>query len=661
MKLSKKLLLIIIPILILVCSVAIYSKLDSTVKYANKQAELELAANATDVAANAGAYLDQYKIVLSDFADEAALRNPFADKTAFAQYLAARAEKYPDILSVYMAAPNNDYLDSSFWTPEAGYVPTERDWYKQAAQSEEVVVLEPYIDADTKQNIISIARKVENNGQILGVISFDVSIDSIVNFIQQSVTQDGSYSFLVNKDGKIIAHPIDQFKPVGEELATLTEVDNGIYAPLQSLMDGTADHIKLTDYDGQERIITAVDVPGNDWKIISTYSTQSMNQEIGSGMITGILVFLFAIIVIIVVLVLFAKTFFTPIMQAAGVLEELSNGNLNVETGHIKNNSYEIDKLLRSIQKTTSSIKMYIEDIDRVTSEMSDGNFAAQTAQEYIGNYKEIETSLSRLGREMSSTIKQVEAAVEQFFSSSGQVASGAQALAQGATEQAASVQELSAVIASMQDQFRRTGESITKITDDTGVVETGIQSTYSQMQTLMNEIHQVNAESAEISKIIKTIEDIAFQTNILALNAAVEAARAGAAGSGFAVVADEVRNLAGKSTEAAKNTATLIESTVQSINNMAQSAEATVNTMDTINSTTKNVASDVREISQTVEEEADTMQQIVTSVDQISTVVQTTSATSEESAAASEELSSQAQILSSMVSKFRVRQDTPE
>ncbi len=344
-----------------------------------------------------------------------------------------------------------------------------------------------------------------------------------------------------------------------------------------------------------------------------------------------------------------------PITEAANVLTSLSEGNFKVNIANGQKGRFA--HMINSLEKMRSDVGMYIADLDMALSNISRGNFDIPEPQKpFTGDFKILEDNVRKIIMDMSQTITDIRISADQVSIGSNQIAIGSQTLAQGAAEQASSVDELSLAITNMQNQFRLTSENIAKITGDTDNVETNLHSTYKQMQALLKEIHEVNSKSAEISKIIKTIEDIAFQTKILALNASVEAARAGAAGRGFAVVADEVSSLAGKSADAVKNTASLIESTVTSITNVTQNAEATVKTMDVINSTTKDVAADVREIAKTVEEELKSMHQISLGIEQISAVVQENSSTSEESATASEELSSQAEILHKMVSKFRVK-----
>ncbi len=656
MNLNKKLLRTIIPILILVCLAAIYSKLSSTNTYLNRQAELELSERGTAVSASTDAYLRKYMYMLDNFAEEASIKDPFADPRTYEQYLAVRLRDNPDILTVYMASPTNGFIDSTLWVPDADYIPTQRDWYIEAVNSNEIVVSDPYIDAQTGDSIISISKKVESNGVLLGVMSLDLTINELVNFINTTVNEDGTYSFLVDKNGGIVAHPLDQFKPQGDNLFNLSEVENGLYTPVVKIIENHEGFIKMKDYDGKERIFTAQGLEATHWSVISTFSTDKLKTALLKGMIGGIAIFVFAIVAVIFMLVVFSKKYFTPIVAISNVLEEVSHGNLRVDTKHIHNNSFEINKLLNSLNKTTNSIQTYIEEIDRMTDQMSEGDFNVTTSQSFIGDYKSIEDSLMRLSHEMSFTLRQIGSTASQVSQGSEQVSHGAQSLAQGAAHQANSIDNLSESVNVISTQVRETAENSVKASQLSSAASVAITKGNEQMQKLMNAMKDIDSKSTEISKIIKTIEDIAFQTNILALNAAVEAARAGVAGKGFAVVADEVRNLAGKSADAAKNTTSLISASVTAISDGVGLADETAAELEEIVKSVKETTDTISEITNATREQSSALAEITTGINQISEVVQVNSATSEESAAASEQLSGQANLLKELLVKFRLR-----
>ena len=242
---------------------------------------------------------------------------------------------------------------------------------------------------------------------------------------------------------------------------------------------------------------------------------------------------------------------------------------------------------------------------------------------------------------------------MEQVNLASEQVSNGAQLLAQGATEQAASVEDLSIIIGDMTEKININAQNAQDAEILFKSTTNATMESNEKMKEMILAMTEISEKSNEISKIIKTIDDIAFQTNILALNAAVEAARAGEAGKGFAVVADEVRNLAQKSAEAANNTTVLIEGTVEAVNNGSKIADETAKSLIEIVEASGKTTDMMINIAKASKQQALSAQSIRESIEQISSVVQTNSATAEESSAASEELNVQSRLLKEIVDKF--------
>lgn len=351
-----------------------------------------------------------------------------------------------------------------------------------------------------------------------------------------------------------------------------------------------------------------------------------------------------------------SKRIISPLLTIKDNMLQMAQGNLNA-TLAIEGDQTEIGQLASAIKNTKTRTACIIEDIRYVMGELADGNFTISSKQRdsYIGDYQPILHSMNMLKEKQCNTLSQIELASEQVSSGSEQVAYGAQALAQGATEQASSVEELSMTIAEISKEIEANTQRVinaTQIVEDTGNETVAGNKKMDEMVLAMKEI---SVKSGHISNIIKTIDDIAFQTNILALNAAVEAARAGNAGKGFAVVADEVRNLASKSAAAAKDTTDLIADSISAVEKGALLADETAASLRIVSANAENIVKIIQEIKTESESQSGGMTQIASGIEQISSVVQTNSATAEESAAASEELSGQANLLKSIVSEFQL------
>lgn len=352
-----------------------------------------------------------------------------------------------------------------------------------------------------------------------------------------------------------------------------------------------------------------------------------------------------------------SNTITKPVTEMQQASQEVAAGNLDASITYESQDA--LGQLADNLRGLTQTFRSIINDVDYQLSSMGNGNFAVQSQAPnvYVGQYSRLQQSITQLSAAMSDTLSQIDVSADQVNSGGEQVSSSAQALAQGATEQASSVEELAATIGEISSQVEATAGHARNARDENQQSADQIQVCSAHMADLMSAMRDIEEKSQEISKVIKTIEDIAFQTNILALNAAVEAARAGSAGKGFAVVADEVRNLATKSQEASASTATLIEDTVKAVKEGTRLSAETDEALREVVIRAEKVTGAVNLISEATASQTRDVQQVSTGIDQISSVVQTNSATAEESAAASEELSGQANLLKELIGRFTLRQ----
>ncbi|MEG1895130.1 MAG: methyl-accepting chemotaxis protein [Oscillospiraceae bacterium] len=350
------------------------------------------------------------------------------------------------------------------------------------------------------------------------------------------------------------------------------------------------------------------------------------------------------------------KKLLKPIIAIKENMQLMAGGDLTTSLA-LEEDTSEVGQAVSAVKSAKSRLKVIIDDIGFVLGEMAGGNFTvrSESYDEYKGEYIQIMDSMRALGIGQKNTLSQISTAADQVSSGSDQVASGAQELSQGATEQASSVEELSATVTQLTSQIATNAEHAASANSISNETSTEVEIGNRKMSEMMDAMKEITEKSGEIGKIIKTIEDIAFQTNILALNAAVEAARAGSAGKGFAVVADEVRNLAQKSAEAAKNTTALIEGSITAVENGTKIADDTAKSLSIIVEKVNSVKDVIAEIATASAQQAEGASQISIGIDQISSVTQTNSATAEQSAAASEELSSQSEMLKNLMSKYRL------
>ena len=324
------------------------------------------------------------------------------------------------------------------------------------------------------------------------------------------------------------------------------------------------------------------------------------------------------------------------------------------------NTEDEIAYMIRVAKEMADNLNLIITDAGELLGQMADGNYAIGTKieEKYVGQFGALKNAMRKMNRQMNSTLEQVEEAAKQVSAGAENLAQSAQSLAEGATDQAGSVEELTATITNITDSVTRTAGELQKTTQKAENYAKQADEGHTQMKSLMEEMDRINETSKKIQNIIADIEDIASQTNLLSLNASIEAARAGDAGRGFAVVAEQIRKLAEQSAQSAVDTRSLIEGSLQEIENGNMAAEAAADSLEQIVTGVKEIAADAKRLSEESKAQAQAMEQAEVGVNQISEVVQSNSASAEESSATSEELSAQAFSLNDLVGKFILRRN---
>ncbi|MBQ5332654.1 MAG: methyl-accepting chemotaxis protein [Oscillospiraceae bacterium] len=343
-----------------------------------------------------------------------------------------------------------------------------------------------------------------------------------------------------------------------------------------------------------------------------------------------------------------------PIVEVNNIADDMSKGNLSSPDSNFNFSNDEMGLFARRLEQTKNTLNSYITDISNVLSSMANGDFTRSPSIEYMGDFVKINASFTQINQNLHGIIRNIILSADEVMSGAEQMESGSQTLANGTTTQAAAIEQLSSSISDISSQISNTADNANTANELSLRTAEKISIQDAEIKNMISAMNDIQEQSQEISKIINTIEDIAFQTNILALNAAVEAARAGDAGKGFAVVADEVRNLAEKSSQAAQSTKTLITATVNAVENGSRIAEATADSMKAVKSFAEQTNELITRISQASASQSEAVHQVTSGIDQISGVVQMNSATAEESAASCETLSSMSKELKNQISRLR-------
>lgn len=378
-----------------------------------------------------------------------------------------------------------------------------------------------------------------------------------------------------------------------------------------------------------------------------------MQENAKSSVMLSILVLIIATAITIVVTIVVSRSIGLPTKEIANAVTRMKQGYLDVSIEYESTN--EMGILAESLKELIQYLKEIVSDMSYVLGEIAKGNMTVSSNMSYRGDFVQIGDAIKTISTSLNETIYKINEVSEQVAGRSDQLAADARMISQGASEQASSIEELSTSIQNISENIKMNAKNSGNV--DRIFTETNreMKKGNEKMKEMVDAMNQIRSDSQRIIKIIKAIDDIAFQTNILALNAAVEAARAGEAGKGFAVVADEVRNLAGKSAEAAHNTTDLIESAIQTIENGVKIAYDTADSLGYIVEGVNESADLISNITKASVEQAGSISQVNENVQQISIVVQTNSSAAAESVAASEHLSDQVQILKGLVQMFQI------
>lgn len=555
-----------------------------------------------------------------------------------------------NIVSAYIADVDPSVVfDGGKFVSGKDYILTEKDYWFKDGETRKTIVSEPFTDIITGNLVVAVTAPVYDlsNSKIIGITGVDINITTLNNMAQEYIVGNEGYTVLLTRKNTVLSH-----KDTDKILKNITDID--IDADVLSWIESKDSSIKTFKNSGESSLGCYYPIGSTGWGILSSVSETEFKSKIALVSNKILIINVIALILMAAIVTLLSSKITNPLKKLSSITQELVNGNFDVEIH--SDSQDEVGQLANGMSLLVQKLRTYMDYIDEISESLdsfAEGNLDINLKYDYSGEFGKLKTSLEGTVEAFTRIIEDIVSISSQLASGSMEIANGAQQLANGSTEQSSSIQSLASNINEISEHINQSAEHTTVLTSQIGMVGNSAHTSNEQMEHMVDAMDKINKESMEIGKIIKTIEDIAFQTNILALNAAVEAARAGASGKGFAVVADEVRNLATKSSEAAKNTTALIENSVKAVKDGAQIVSDTKESLEDVLNAVDQSTSMIQSISDSAMEEAEKIEYIRTAVDEISAVVHSNSAAAEESSAASEELSGLAATLEMVAKRF--------
>ena len=530
------------------------------------------------------------------------------------------------------------------------------DYFQQCKSS-----MEPCISSimnDGQQMIFLLEVPVINDGRFDGVVYGAISADFLSDIVINLSMGSSGVAYVLDNRGNVIGHRDASVVEEGSNMIEAAKTDSSaadVAAVNQRMIEGETGFGEYQFY-GDNKLVGFAPIGGNqEWSIAIEASQREFKSTLDRSVLLTILVVVFVVIATFPVAVWVGRSISRPIQFCVARLEKLADGDLQTPAPAVSSRD-ETARLTKALDATILRLNDVVQDVSHHLGRMAQGDFRENITSTYWGDFSAIEQSIRSIHSSLKETLYQISQSAGTLASSVVQVSDGAKSLSQGAAEQASAIQEISATAAGIAKSAGETASAASEAEHFVARADAQLGVSVDFVKEMNTAMEKISRTSEEISRIIGTIENIAFQTNILALNASVEAARAGGDGKGFAVVADEVRELAAKSDEAAKATKELIEGSIAAVSEGSQAVVKVTESLDKTSSIAENVAIKMGTVAEALEHQNIAISQITEGIGQVSSVIQNTSDTSEQSAATAQKLSEQSGLMNSLVRRFQLR-----
>ncbi|MFI3253162.1 MAG: methyl-accepting chemotaxis protein [Eubacteriales bacterium] len=542
---------------------------------------------------------------------------------------------------------SNNIIDHTGSSGGAGYSLSDSSFYSAVTQ-QQLVISPAYSDTNTGKTVVTIAAPVfGDSGNVLGLVALDLLVEELSAFVTNTSFGDTGTTYILDQNFNVIVHPSASHLNLN-----VNDVDYDGDDLSEQLRNPTGEIIKYAS-DGVERMGGLSLIENTGWILVSAVDISEFQAR--ATLVVGALSVFQVVCSLFVIFICgrFITKKLRPIKMIQNYMHEISSGDLESQLNYQSDD--EMGALVHDIQVMVSTLRSYIHHISHTLQDFAQGKMQFVDDVEYHGDFMPIHDSMVNFVELISQSLSELKMSVEEVGSGAFQISSGANILSNGSQEQATSVAELNGLIGQINSEISETAVYSEKISVYAGSITNDIGKNNEKMQSLATNVQEIKNHSDEVKRIIKVIEEVAFQTNILALNAAVEAARAGESGKGFAVVADEVRNLSLRTSQAVKDTTKIITEMAILVETSTDLAQQTSHDLQNIVTQAEGFSANMENISHSTSDQSKAIAEIHKGIEEISNVIHQNAAISEESSASTEELSAQASMMTDLIQKFKL------
>ena len=573
----------------------------------------------------------------------------YKDYDAAVKYLDHITQKYEEISCTYLSDPSLPavVIMNNGWKPDADFDVTQRSWYSDAIDNDDIAVSDPYLDEQTGNYCITMSKRVVINGKTIGVFGIDFYMDQLTAILSDSY-KGRNYAFLASKDGMIVTHPSEQLQ-LGDGVSV--KVSDSVYAKCKK----DASVKTIVDYEKKAKTVTAMTTEDGNFRVFMVKDW----LQVYSFLVETTIFYIFMFIACVWGSIRYNRRiigkWFQPLEEFARKIPAVAQGQLDIVFDEDEI-CLEIKVLQDSLNQMVTSLNTYINDIVRILEDIAEGNLAVTSDIEYRGDFARLQQAIQKITGNLNGLVRDIEHSAKQFQGISRQVSDVSGQVEQGARQQADSIDDLAQNMDHLQKGMVQATGSVREVIVAVNANNENLRDiTHNQINLLRDKMNEIAESSAKIGECLELINSINSQTNLLALNASIEAARAGEAGKGFAVVAEEIRQLSENTADASGEIRGMIQKNNESVREGINITEHTVQILEDNLKSFEEARDEITKAAQIIENQEEYMNNISQSMGAIGSIVDNNTSVSRENTAAAEEMTQQTDQLSGQIGKFHL------